>query len=505
MAKDQIEFQPSLGSNTNGASESASGVRELTAREVNKQIREEARQEKRKSKVAARGVGHGLEVLGRCKRRHPNDPKGQLAMFFSEFVIKASIGRSRPVSARTNTAYANTLMSCIDDLRTQNAAIRNISELGKAHVLILTRYWIAAGQSAGTVQNKISVLRCFLTWCGKDKAVPRGEDLREWLAKNGIEAPQWRQTVATKDQTWGGNGISVKDVVRRITELCEWTAIELEMCEAFGLRVRESISIIPRASDYGDMLQVNYGTKGGLARSVPFDDDPITSAAQRDVLERAKVMASRHPKGLLARPGHSLAQNVKHFYRVLEKAGVTRKQLGVTAHGLRHEYAERQYEQISGYETPVSGGMPIEVTEEVQKADLLARRKVSRSLGHFRDDVTKAYVGSIPMMSRERKKRISDWVNLTEGSERFQAVLKNHGVTGAWLGGRFATGLEVTAGEPIRLYVRGAQPMGTEILAKLGLELESAAARGFDVSEISEHIMQRNCLEIFVREPKGGV
>ena len=271
------------------------------------------------------------------------------------------------------------------------------------------------------------------------------------------------------------------------------------MAEAFGLRVRECMSLNPLASDCRDMLQVVHGTKGGLPRAVPFDSDPASRLRQRDVLERAKLMASKHPKGLLCRPGLSLQQNIWHFYDVLKKVGVTRKMLGVTAHGLRHQYGGRKYEEISGHRTPVSGGMPAQVSEETQAADLLARREVSRAMGHFRDDVTKAYVGSIPTMSRERKKRVADWVNLTEGNNRFQEVLKKYGVNSAWLGGRFASGLDVTPTERVRLFVAPNIPLAPGALVGLSKDLSDTLSRGVDVSEHHMAGPPDDCLEIFVR------
>jgi site-specific recombinase XerC len=472
---------------------------EITVKEANRRIREEAKQEKRQAKAASRGVGAGLQVLGRCQRRHPANPKAQLAMFLGEFVIKSAIGRSRPVSEKTNSAYANTLIGCIDDLKINNAAVRNLGELGKTHVAVLVKYWLGRGQAASTVQNKISVLRCFLTWIGKEGAVPRGEDLKVWLSSKGIEAPKWRNSVATQDKTWVNNGIDLRDVAERASGLCNWTAVHLEMQEAFGLRVLESLSIIPEQSDYGDMLQINYGTKGGLSRSVPFVEDAIQSARQRDVLERAKVLAKSNPKGLLSRPGHSLRQNQRHFYHVMEKLGVTRNEMGVTAHGLRHQHIGVGYEAMNGFPTPVSGNMPAEITPEMKQADLMARRKLSRVAGHFRDSVTKAYVGSIPMMTKARTKLVANWVDLTEGNDRLQLVLKKYGVKKAWLGGRFAAGLEVAPEERIRLHVSAQEPLEYESLSKLGVELADCVARGFDLGEMRGDDTPENGVEIFVR------
>jgi hypothetical protein len=166
---------------------------------------------------------------------------------------------------------------------------------------------------------------------------------------------------------------------------------------------------------------------------------------------------------------------------------------------LRHQYAAETFEDLTGFATPVSGAMPLVITPEIRAADLQARRDVSRLLGHFRDDVTKSYIGSIQLMSRERTKRISDWVNLTEGNIRFQEVLQRYGIEKAWMGGRFASGLEVTPAERIRLYVKASGRLPDDGLDGLHANLSQAVSRGVDISEHIKDCAPEDCLEIFVR------
>lgn len=150
-----------------------------------------------KGEVAARhrGAGAGMNVLARVEKAHPNDPKKQLAAFLRDFVIKSGTGRVRPVSAVTSTRYTENLMLMIDELRAERAAIRNLGEFGKTHAVKLIGAWVRDGLSAGTIQNKISYMRRFLTFVGKENLVPRGAQLKEWMTANGIQprsrAPSW--------------------------------------------------------------------------------------------------------------------------------------------------------------------------------------------------------------------------------------------------------------------------------------------------------------------------
>jgi len=74
---------------------------------------------------------------------------------------------------------------------------------------------------------------------------------------------------------------------------------------------------------------------------------------------------------------------------VLEKFGLTRKSLGITSHGLRHQYAIKGYRDKTGVPPPVQGGTKID-----NQLDKRARLEIAEELGHSRTQVTNAYLGS---------------------------------------------------------------------------------------------------------------
>lgn len=490
--------------NLDGTGEASGAWPDLSTREANRRIREEAKAQKLRERAASRSAGAGLAVLARVQKRHPDNPKAQLAMFLSEFVIKAGTGRQRPVSERTNSCYSEGLMRMIDDLRSDRAAIRNLGELGKTHALRLIKFWIKQEQASSTIQNKISVLRRFLTFIGKEHAIPKGHELRAWLLQNGVEAPNWRQTVATESKAWDEHNVDLGTVLETLRKYSPITAIQLEMQAAFGLRMKESLQIVPNAADYGDMLRVMYGTKGGLPRDVPFEDDPAMREWQRDVLERAKLHSAANRKGTLSTPGKSLNQNKAHFYYQVRRVGINRADLGVTAHGLRHQYAARRYARLSGIAAPVSRDAPLTVTDVQRLADRHARRLVSRELGHFREDVTKAYIGSLPMLEKVRHQRMKDWMERTEENPEFQKVMRDAGIRLAWLGGHIAEGLELNANDKLRLIVRPAndRPLDTNGSFMLKQALLGMFARGVDLSEHFQDSSPDDSLEVILRQPK---
>ena len=147
----------------------------------------------------------------------------------------------------------------------------------------------------------------------------------------------------------------------------------------------ESVPISQHASDrYAVFLRVERGTKGGRLRFVAIRNDD-----QRSALELALQFAL-HPSSHLGHPGLSLKQSLKRFDNVMQKAGVTKKQLGVTAHGLRHQFAQEFHVELTDVQAPVRGG-DVCADPETLKTALL---EIARQLGHNRPTITRAYVGS---------------------------------------------------------------------------------------------------------------
>ena len=475
-------------------------VREPTPREVNRLISEQMRQERRSERSKRAGAGVGKGALELAQKKHKGNPKAQLALFFQNFHLRAGTGRPRPVSERTRSLYTEELLRMLDELRSLRAGIQNIGELGRPHALRLISHWGACGQAASTIQNKISVLRRFLTFIGKENAIPKGHDLKTLLHQQGISAPVARQNIPTQSKAWDENQVDLRKVLTQLNAESPITAIQLEVQAAFGLRTKESIQLNPQAADCGTFLRVVHGTKGGLPRDVDFDEDPAIRAWQRDVLERAKLHALSNRKGTLSAQGRRLDQSKAHFYYQCRKVGITRDQLGVTAHGLRHQYAARRYAQLAGMSPPVAHNAPGRVTEQVREADRAAREQISRELGHFRADITQAYTGSLSMMERGRKQRIREWIERTEENFQFQEALAAARITSAWMGGRFAMGLPVEPSEKFRLFVQTAErsPLTALDRAELKSRLATLCGRGIDLCEHFDAGQPDDALELNV-------
>jgi integrase len=130
--------------------------------------------------------------------------------------------------------------------------------------------------------------------------------------------------------------------------------------------------------------------KGGRIRHIPLD-----RPARADALAFAQQMVSSRDAHM-GDPANDLKKNLRRFDYVLEKFGITFKQLGVTAHGLRHEALIDHFESLTGHAPPVRGGDALS-----PEADAAARQAVSRLAGHSRTRASGAYLGqSVVMRSK---------------------------------------------------------------------------------------------------------
>jgi hypothetical protein len=93
-------------------------------------------------------------------------------------------------------------------------------------------------------------------------------------------------------------------------------------------------------------------------------------------------------RGSLIPPGRTYAEHLKAYEGALAAAGISK------AHGLRHAYAQRRYEEITGWKAPHAGGPGSKDLSLAQKAaDREARLAVSAELGHGREEIAAVYLG----------------------------------------------------------------------------------------------------------------
>lgn len=283
--------------------------------------------------------------------------------------------------------------------------------LAGRHVTALVAYWAAQPEppglepempatiarlqrphSAAYIQQQLSFLRVYAAWIGKPGLVR--------AAEHYVNDPKVvrRSYAALEDKGWEGHGVPVEPLLERVSTLDARVGVQLRLMIAFGLRRKEAVMFCPhlaevpayalperqRAERYVAFLRIHRGTKGGRLRYAA-----VRTEGQRQALEAARTLA-RHDGDHIGHPGLTLKQSLDLFSNAVRAVGLTKKDLGVTPHGLRHQFAGDLFFEIAHAQPPVRGGeaFPDRATMED------AYRQVARQLGHNRPHISSAYLGS---------------------------------------------------------------------------------------------------------------
>eukprot|EP01034_Spumella_vulgaris_P026565 gene26565-33165_t len=209
-----------------------------------------------------------------------------------------------------------------------------------------------------------------------------------------------RQVEAEQDRTWEGHGVDADELVRRIEGLDRHVGLQLRLMMAFGMRRKEAVMFRPHVAEvpayalpdghpsaqrFVSFLRIQRGTKGGRLRYTAVRND-----LQQQALDEARQLVRSH-FGHVGHPGLSLKQALDRFSNVVRSVGISCNGLGVTAHGLRHEFANDLYFEIARVRAPVRGGDP--ALDPVVRLD--AYRQVATQLGHNRPRISGAYLGAM--------------------------------------------------------------------------------------------------------------
>lgn len=283
--------------------------------------------------------------------------------------------------------------------------------LSSRHIDALMAYWTAqplpaGGQgthriapqlakpfSAAYIQQQLSFLRVYAQWIGKAGLV---QGTAHYAKDPKLVA---RSYSATRDRSWEANGVDVDAMIARVSAIDRHVGTQLRLMMAFGLRRKEAVMFCPDAAEvpayalpaghrvgerYVSFLTIERGTKGGRLRYAA-----VRTPVQQYALDEARALV-RSKHGHIGRPGLTLKQSLDLFSNVVRQVGLTRKQLGVTPHGLRHQFAGDLFFDIAQVKAPVQGGEP-QVDADALKE---AYRQVAEQLGHHRPQISNAYLGS---------------------------------------------------------------------------------------------------------------
>ncbi|HBI5502358.1 TPA: integrase domain-containing protein [Salmonella enterica subsp. enterica serovar Welikade] len=249
--------------------------------------------------------------------------------------------------------------------------VMSVHDLKGKHVNRLVSLWKQQALSDATMKNRLAMLRWWAEKIGNPGAVKTSEEYgigRRQLVTNESKA----ETLAGKD----------------LSTISPWVALSLRLQEAFGLRREESMkfrvswALKGQSPDNISAISLKPSwTKGGRPRSIP-----VLTQEQRQLLAEVRQLTG---SGSLIPPDRSYREHLRVFERETASVGT-----GHT-HGLRHAYAQRRYEELSGRKPPVLGGSPRRaMRREERRKDDEIRRQISEELGHSRISVTSIYLGT---------------------------------------------------------------------------------------------------------------
>lgn len=389
------------------------------------------------------------------------DWKRQLSDFLHKYGREAQRGAKETVSEETFRNRQDQMFSTVRELMADQKLQHMVSlaQCTPRMLPVMFQKWTQRGVSKRAQINYYNTWRWFWRACGIE--IP---DIGHYATTTGEFTIN---RAATEDKSWAAKGIKIEEIAQRVAELDPIGARIILLMAGFGLRVKEGLRLRPHEADGGDRLHVTEGTKNGRPRTLNFKE--LGDSDYRAMLDRAK--AEVDPKCHAAWSKRSLKQAKQRMYDLARKVGITKNQLGVTWHGLRHQYAIDLLESMSGAVAPVRGG---NFTMLDYKQLSAIRKKISQALGHSRTKITGAYYGSFTGLNNQHMRNFeASWTLLCKALEPLASqILSTESVDNLyWIGVR-AEGLSIDKNVPFHLVFAP----GVEGRKFLGLGREIAAS-----------------------------
>lgn len=319
------------------------------------------------------------EARAYIRAAFPLDWKKQTSELCRRFINDHAL-RDKSVAYKTRANRFQVIFSSLYEIRNGGFKIKNIYNFSGKHIQYLVSQWEAKGNKPSTLQSDFSIIKLFASWLGKEEMV---KPLATYLRNKEAAV---RSYIAVEDKGWKKAGVDIDLVIAEVDEYDPYVAMQLKMIKNFGFRKKEAVCFTPWLclDPSGLAIQVYDGTKGGRYRVIP-----ITKEEQKIVLDEAKKLVHNRDAHI-GRPGKTLVQNMRRLQYIMEKEGITKAEKGVTLHGVRHDFANDQYEEGLGEPSPVRGG-----SLETYRSEngCTYRLHLAKALGHARIQITGAYTG----------------------------------------------------------------------------------------------------------------
>ena len=269
------------------------------------------------------------------------------------------------------------------------------------HARAIIRHKWAYGISPGGLSVLMTQLGKLQIWI---KKIGMLKTVAVYLPEVDPEAFK-RKKVAEHSKSVSGNGYELETIITSADDIDWRFGAMVRMEVVFGLRRGEALKIIPHLDDRVSFFDIRKGVaKNGRERQIPIETE-----LQRQTLNYVKSLIGKKehlgwvdkPKQLKGKSSSSSSQsemsnqllkrNEGRYNANMIKLGFTKKDAGITGHGLRAEYAE-DMALMKGFLPATRGGTKGQLDQETLD---LARLQVAENMGHSRTSITNAYYGSL--------------------------------------------------------------------------------------------------------------
>ncbi len=263
--------------------------------------------------------------------------------------------------------------------------------ISEKHLCAIIRHKWAYGISVGAFSVLMTQLGKLATWINKPAML---RDKTYYLPEETPENFK-RQKVATHSKSVMGNGYDIETVLKNADRIDARFGAMVRMELAFGLRRGEALKIIPHLDDRVVFFDIRKGVaKNGRERQIPIETE-----LQRQTLEYVKSLIRKKehlgwvdkPKEKVETAGNLLERNEGRYNDYMRQLGFTKKQAGITGHGLRAQYSE-DMAIMKGFVPATLGGTAGQLDQESFD---LARLQIAENMGHSRLNITGAYYGTL--------------------------------------------------------------------------------------------------------------
>ena len=281
--------------------------------------------------------------------------------------IKHLLQSNKDGSYETQASRGRVLLMSADQLSQAGFKLNHIQGLKLKHIQHLNEIWIENGVSAATIKNRNAHLRWTTKKLGKHNMMPSNDKL-------GVGK---RTYVTNENKAFELSDIDFTKVTNKAVY------IQLHLQRHFGLRREEAIKFQPIKADKGNAIELDpTWCKGGRGRTVP-----VHTKEARYWLNEAKKLVHTNHESLIGT--NKTYKSAKALYdKQVQRAEIKHP------HGLRHAYAQALYKEITGLNAPCKGGLGKgDLTTIQRQKDYLARKVISKELGHSRISITAIYLG----------------------------------------------------------------------------------------------------------------